>query len=183
MPHRYEVIDADISRAVVDSVCRQMFYLTEELIVFSLCDENVSYSEKEDLVRALIRADRPQRFIPKKPEFKVHLIKNQPHDVPRLVDFIGDRSWLVFDLLDVNVTWMEYPPEHWNNFEDFRRFYKLINGIVCVNDVAERNVQNVLEYAEFSRDPERRDRVVKVVNSHRELVDFHKLTKDELSKV
>ena len=109
--HRYEVIDTDISKAVVDSVCRQMFYLAEELIVFALCDKNVSHSEKEDLVRALIRADRPQRFIPKKPEFKVHLLKNKPHDVPRLTDFIGERSWLVFDLFDVNVTLMEYPPE------------------------------------------------------------------------
>ena len=180
---RYEVIDVDISIAVVNSVYRQMFYLTEELIAFALCDENVSHSDKEDIVRALIRADRPQRFIPKKPDFKAHLLKNKPHDAPQLADFVGERSWLVFDLFDVNVTWMEYPPENWDNIDDFQRFFKLINGIVCVNDVAERNVQNVLEHAEFSRDPERRDRVVKVVNSHRELVDFHNLTKEELSKM
>jgi hypothetical protein len=64
---------------------------------------------------------------------------------------------------------IEYPPENWAEIEDFKRFNNLLNGIVCVNDVAERNVQNVLEYAEYSQDPERRDRVVKVVNSHREL--------------
>ena len=78
---------------------------------------------------------------------------------------------------------MEYPPENWDEIEDYRRFHKLVNGIVCVNDVAERNVQNVLEYAEYSKDPERRDRVVKVVNSHRELLDFHNFTKEELLKI
>ena len=116
---RYEVIDVDISIAVINSVYRQMFYLTEELIAFALCNKNVSHSDKEDIVRALIRADRPQRFIPKKPDFKAHLLKNKPHDAPQLADFVGERSWLVFDLFDVNVTWMEYPPENWDNIEDF----------------------------------------------------------------
>ena len=141
----------EISEAVVQSVHRQMFYLTEELVVLSLCDKNISHSEKDELVRALVQADRPQTFAPKKPDFKVHLLLNKPHDEPRLSDFIGERSWLMFDLFDVNVTWMEYPPENRDKIEDYRRFHKLVNGIVCVNDVVERNVQNVLEYAEYSR--------------------------------
>lgn len=78
---------------------------------------------------------------------------------------------------------MEYPPEEWENIEEFKRFDELLNGIICVNDVAERNVQNVLTYAEYSKDPDRRDRVVKVVNHHRELVDFSNMTKAELSKL
>ena len=55
---RYEVIDVDISIAVVNSVYRQMFYLTEELIAFALCNDNVSHSDKDDIVWALIRADQ-----------------------------------------------------------------------------------------------------------------------------
>ena len=74
----------EISEAVVQSVHRQMFYLTEELVVLSLCDQNIS--EKEELVRALVQADRPQTFAPKKPDFKVHLLLNKPHDEPRLSD-------------------------------------------------------------------------------------------------
>jgi hypothetical protein len=180
---RYEVIDVEISEAVVKSVHRQMFYLTEELVLLALCDKNTSNSEKEELVRALLEQDRPQNFVPKKTDFKVHLLLNKSHDEPRLSHFVGPRSWLMFDLFDVNVMWMQYPPENWAEIEDFKRFNNLLNGIVCVNDVAERNVQNVLEYAEYSQDPERRDRVVKVVNSHRELFDFHTFTKAELAKI
>ena len=52
-----------------------------------------------------------------------------------------------------------------------------------MNDVAERNVQNVCKYAEYSQDSERRDRVVSVVNSHRDLHDFSNLTKAGLNKL
>ena len=78
---------------------------------------------------------------------------------------------------------MQYSPEIWPKLDEFVRFDKLLNGIICVNDVAERNVQNVLEYAEYSKDPERRDRVVKVVNHHRELINFSHMTKAKLSKL
>ena len=44
-------------------------------------------------------------------------------------------------------------------------------------------VKNVCDYANYSRDPERRDRAVVVVNHHRELTDFQHLTKEELSKM
>ena len=43
--HRYEVIDTDISKAVVDSVCRQMIYLAEELI--ELCHKKIYEVESQ----------------------------------------------------------------------------------------------------------------------------------------
>ena len=89
----------------------------------------------------------------------------------------------MFDLFDVDVTWMGLEPNDWPGNEHYERFKKLLNDVICVNDVAERNVQNVMEYCNFSKDSDRRDRVVKVVNHHRELVDFHKLNKEELSKL
>ena len=179
----YDSIDPEISDAVVRSVHRQMFYLTEEMIMLVLCDDKTSNSEKKDLIGALLKQDRPQHFAPQKPKFKEEILLNKSHDVPMLTEFVGPRSWLIFDLFDVDVHWMQYPPETWNNHEEYRRFHKLLNGLICVNDVAERNVKNVCDYAEYSKDPERRDRVVKVVNFHRESVDFSHLTKEELSKL
>lgn len=180
---RYSCVDLAISDEVVKSVHRQMFYLTEEMVMLALCDKDTDNSEKKDLVQALLRQDRPQQFAPQKPKFKVELLLNKNHDEPKLTDFVGPRSWLIFDIFDVDVLWMQYPPSDWDQQPEYQRLHRLLNGLICVNDVAERNVQNVCEYAEFSKDPERRDRVVKVVNSHRELVDFSDLTKAELSKL
>ena len=153
------------------------------MVMLALCDKDTDNSEKKGLVQALLRQDRPQQFAPQKPKFKVELLLNKNHNEPKLTDFVGPRSWLMFDLFDVDVLWMQYPPSDWNQHPEYQRLHGLLNGLICVNDVAERNVQNVCQYAEFSKDPERRDRVVKVVNSHRELVDFSDLTKAELSKL
>ena len=57
---RYEVIDDDIYKAVEDSIYTKMFYLTEELYVFSLCDEKTTFSEKAEIAGALFRTDRRQ---------------------------------------------------------------------------------------------------------------------------
>ena len=118
-----------------------------------------------------------------KPRFRDDILINKPHDVPQLKDFVGPRSWLIFHLFDVDVQWMEYSSANWVNYPEYNRFCKLAKGIVCVNDVAERNVKNVVDYAEYSKDSERRDRVVKVVNYHRELHDFRNLTKAELQNL
>ncbi len=181
--NKYSHIDKGISNAVMKSVQRQMFYLVEETVLFSLCDNGTTVDVKRELIEALLDSDRLQTFPPMKPLFKTDKLERKTHDTPKLRDFVGPRSWLLFDLFDVDVHWMEYAPDDWMSYPEYVRFYKLVNSIICVNDVAERNVQNVCKYAEYSQDPERRNRVVAVVNSHRELVDFSHLTKDELSKL
>ena len=97
---RYECIDEDISDAVVRSAHRQMFYLTEKLFMLALCE-------------------RPQHFVPQKPLFKVDRLLNKQHDEPRLSDFVGPRSWLVFDLFDVDVMWVQFSPEECSDNLEF----------------------------------------------------------------
>ena len=167
----------------MQSVMRQMLYLVEETVPFALCDDGTTFSEKKDLVEKLLSCDRLQTFLPMKPLFRTEKLCGKHHDEPKLSDFIGPRSWLVFDLLNVNVHWMECAPEKWPLYPEYVRFYNLVRGIICVNDVAGRNVQNVCKYAEYSQDSERRDRVVSVVNSHRDLHDFSNLTKAGLNKL
>lgn len=180
---RYSCVDKEISEAVEDSIYRQMYYLTEELVVLALCDENTPHAEKDQIVQKLIQSDRPQDFPPKKPDFRVDKLLGKSHNEPCLADFVGSRSWLIFHLLDVEVHWMQFPATEWRNYPEYERFSTLVNKIICVNDVAERNVKNVTDYAEYSKDPERRDRVVLVTNYHREMVNFSNLTKDELKKL
>ena len=136
---------------------------------------------KEQLIAALLEADRPQEYKAQKPVFKTDLLLNKNHDEPNLAQFVGPRSWLIFDLLDVDVCWMEHSPTTWFDHPEYKRFHDLVNSIICVNDCAERNVKNVCDYADYSKDPERRDKAVMVVNHHRELVDFQHLTKEELT--
>ena len=103
---------------------------------------------------------------------------NKHHNSPNITP-----SWLIIDLFDVDVQWMQHPPDQWNMHREYQRLQELVNKIVCVNDCAERNVKNVSEYAEYSKDSQRRDRVVLVTNFHREMVDLSNMTKEKLNRV
>ena len=72
---RYEVIDDDIYKAVEDSINKQMFYLTEDLYVLSLCDEKTTFAEKAEIERALFDTDLRQTLLPKKSFLESHLFK------------------------------------------------------------------------------------------------------------
>ena len=88
----YSQVNDDISNAVMQSVHRQMFYLAEETVLFSLCDDDTPCYEKKQLVEALLECDRPQTFPPMKPAFKVDKLLGKPHDEPKLKDFVRTRS-------------------------------------------------------------------------------------------
>ena len=45
------------------------------------------------------------------------------------------KSWLIFDLLEVKVQWMQYLVDHWDTQEEFRRFFNMVNKMIVVNDL------------------------------------------------
>ena len=95
--------------------------LTAELVIFALVDDGTSILEKKEIVKALLDCDRLQTFLPMKPDFKVDVLLGKSHDVPCLKDFVGARSWLIFDLLNVNVQWMEKSPDEWCNDPEYTK--------------------------------------------------------------
>ena len=78
---------------------------------------------------------------------------------------------------------MQLPPAQWSDDLDFIKFCEVVSNLNVVNDAAERAVKDVFDFAEYSNDLARRDDVVRVENSYRELIDFANLTKDELAKI
>ena len=78
---------------------------------------------------------------------------------------------------------MGLPVCQWEADVSYQRFKLCVSNLNVVNDAAERAVKDVSDFAEYSRDAARRDDVVKVVNSHRELIDFRHLTKDQLAHI
>ena len=125
--------------------------MTKELVVLVLCDKQTSNSEKADIVKALLEADHPQSFLAMKTLFIVDL-HDLPHDLPKLVDFVGPRSSLIFDFLDIDVQWMTTDSNTWMENQEYVRFFNIANSMVCVDNSAERNVQNVCKYAKYSKD-------------------------------
>ena len=74
----YEKHDTDIADEVKKSINRQLWYLTEECVVFSLFDDGVNDNEKIELCQSLLAIPRPATFSPRKPTFPVQTLAQNP---------------------------------------------------------------------------------------------------------
>ena len=178
-----QVHDRELAIAVLTSVYRHMWYLSEELVVLALADNGCDDDVKSRMAARLLACGQPRRFAPGKPVMKMDLLQNKQADTPQLYQFIGRRSWLIFHLLELESAWLALPVNEWQADVGYMRFKQYVSNINVVNDAAERAVKYVSDFANHSQDPEWRDEAVQVVNSQRELIDFHNLTKEEQARI
>ena len=78
---------------------------------------------------------------------------------------------------------MALPPDQWAWNANFLKFKAVVANINVVNDASERAVKDVSDFANYCLIEGRKAEVVRIVNSHRELIDFKHLTKEELAKI
>ena len=131
-------------------------------------------------MRHMLEAGRPQNFPPQKPEMKAHLLNNE--DV-ELHSFVGERSWLLFERMNVDTEWMQLPPSDWTGDPSYMAFKDDVDSLNVVNDCAERSVKDVTEFINYAKDLDSRDRVMMMVNHHRQLIDFENLTKAQMDNM
>ena len=129
------------------------------------------------MAEKLLSIRRPKSFRPSKPTFPTDLMSNDP----TLDIFIGPKSWLIFDKLNANGEWLEDDVEDWQDNEEYVRMKHLLMDLKVVNDLAERCVKDVEEYANASKDPEHRDNILLVATDHRGL--FQDTRKGSLDRV
>lgn len=115
--YRQEV-NEEPGQAAINSCQRHLWYLTQELVVLALFGEKHSSFFRSVMALKLFNTNRPKTFSPGKPIFPV-ITEN----VPFLLDLIGERSWLLFDLLQLKGSqdWMQLQPKYWNLMEDYRK--------------------------------------------------------------
>ena len=170
-------IEYDVLEAVKDSILLHLWYLTEQLVVFGLFDDELSLTERKAMAEKLLSIRRPKSFRPSKPTFPTDLMSNDP----TLDVFIGPKSWLIFEKLNANGEWLEDDVEDWQDNEEYGRMKHLLMDLKVVNDLAERCVKDVEEYANASKDPEHRDNILLVATDHRGL--FQDTRKGSLDRV
>ena len=114
------------------------WYLTEEFVVFALADRDVSDEIKSRMVTDMLAAGRPEQFRAGKSNFNIELLEGKHPDDIQLYQFAGERSWLVFDLLNLDdAAWMQLAPDQWGYQESYIRFKDCISSLEVVNDSAE----------------------------------------------
>ena len=96
-----------------------------------------------------------------------------------LSSFVTERSWLLFDLLGLDGVqeWLQTPPTMWEMFDDYRKLKDYVVNVCVVNDLAERGMHLITEFAGKCANPEERQALLQVVEEHRnQFKDFNKTT-------
>lgn len=163
-----------MSQAVLDSVKNHLWYLTEELVVFALFDKNLSDEERSNMAKRLLEIPRPDNFKLGKPIFPVEKMSVRP----TLESFIGQRSWLLFHKLNADGDWLRLEIFHWSQHDEYERMRLFLSDLKVVNDLAERCIKDIQEYADIAKDSTYRDAILLVASDHRGV--FQDLRKQSL---
>ena len=127
-----------------------MLPITEQSVITALADENLSADQRKSLALALYKTPWADKFQPEQPKFPdVFDEKLYPNklwfsgQVPQLQDFVGPRSWLIFNKLQlgqVDCEWLQLEPTAWSLMSGYQRFRKFVTETTIVNDPAEHGV-------------------------------------------
>lgn len=159
----------ETGQAAINSCQRHLWYLTQELVVLVIFDENHPSIFREQLAKTLFNTNRPQSFSPGKPTFPVITEK-----VPLLFELIGERSWLLFKVLKLNRSqeWMQLGAKYWHLMEDYRKARDFVRNLEVVNDCAERGIKLITDFKDMVHNEDQLQFLFQVVEDHRQRISL-----------
>ena len=123
----------------------------------------------------MLLCPQPATFTPRKPQFPVNLMSENP----KLDSSIGEKSWLLFEKLQADGAWLVQRVEEWESNDEYVRMKNCVQDIKVVNDLAERCIKNIQEYADLAKDSKYQEDILLVASDHRGV--FQDLRKQALN--
>lgn len=144
------------------SFLNHLWYLTEELVIFAVYDQNLPTVLRKAIVLQSLSIQRPTIFAPQKPVFP----KINPEHIEypdQLVTLVGPRSWLLFHLLnsrEEKLDWMQAPVECWEKMSGYTTVETIVRNFKVTNDSAERNIKLLQDYTTVPKLSQRNNRLI-----------------------
>ena len=189
----YKEVNPEVAEPCLVSMARHTWYLTEELMVMCLADEDLP-GEVRSLVAKKLR-DTPRQegdFRLGKPQLPSINTEefwegNETSTLPTgLAKLVGSRSWSIFNLLDLameDMEWLSEDSSQWVLHEGYRRFVTFVKGLQVVNDPAERGVKIIQDFIKISTDETLRQQLILSVAEHRKKNSKVTMTKKSLGSL
>ena len=147
----FQRVDSEIASRVLQSLTGQTWYLDQPWIVTALVGPDVPAEEKEEVARSLAATPRPSSFppfsvTPTLPKLPCHQESFWPKDgsLPSLSSLVGPRTWLLFNLLqleEAELLWLTLPSNVWQDHLGFTKLSQFLSSLEVVNDAGERAVK------------------------------------------
>lgn len=128
----YSEYNEDIANSVLNTFRNHLWYLGEELVVLALFSENATNQEKNRMRVKLSSKRYP-------PRSENSLRRKDRIDGMELPDFVTERSRFIFDIMDIDTSFLNVRAEAWEKNTSYKKAKKMIGDlVVVVNDSAER---------------------------------------------
>lgn len=167
----YRVLDDKGAEVVTQSLKNHLWYLTAELVIFSLFDSELPDTVRKNIVFKLLSFTRPKHFAHGKPKFP-SIDTDSPIDYPdQLVSFVGPRFWLLFHLLKMDgaaLDWMKAPVKYWQRMVGYQKIEEIVRSLEVVNDCAERGIKLISDFKDVCRDIDEQQDLCLVIQDYRD---------------
>ena len=161
-----EYKDELISKSAAKSFKNHTWYLTEELVCFCLFSDTISVEKKTKIVTKLKSFDKVDMFT-KRHGYKFGKPILPDIEINELSSFVGESSWYLFELLDIDTEFMNFPTEQWESLPAYIDAKEKIMNIRVVNDSAERGVKLASDFLSTAQIEQRYQNILQVVENDR----------------
>lgn len=171
----YETIDKSISKAALEKFCQHLWYLSDEVSVLSLFDDDVDEEIKGKMV-ANLEKESPsahiKRYIASKEELCGPIFEKN------IDDFVSVKSKFLFNRLKIDDSFLNKSPSSWSSDDTFQKAKMKLLTLRAVNDTAERAVKLMQDFhGLITVEEEQKQFLLRCVQEHRKVYpDCKKLT-------
>ena len=157
--YRDNAVNEKIAKAAQTTFLRHLWYLGGDLVGFSLFSSKVSTDEKRDIVIEMKKEKKMDRikWVPKKGD----------EIITSLSDLASYASLRFLKSLCIKETFLELPPEQWNDDAGFQEGRRKLEKLKIVNDEAKRGVAMITTFNDsLTKDEETKQALLQVVEHH-----------------
>lgn len=163
---RYKNVNSSISKAACSKMVNHLWYLSEQLAIISLFDDNVPLSVKQKMIQALKKDGSTDS---KQKKFEIQQENFDSLLLSDMSDFISTKSLNTFKIFDLPVDFLDKNVELWTQDDSYQENLAYFKRLSVVNDVAERGVALIEEYNKcLTKNEEQLQYLLQVVKNHRQ---------------
>ena len=156
----------NLGQALLSSMQRHSWYLTGQLVMLAIADDDVEEAEKLKMLEKMLQYDVPDQFRLGKPELPIISRSTE------LTELVTPESWILLKVAEV----ADGDVEKWVKGEasdSYEKFQCFIKNNICVNDCAERNIRLIQDFVDSYISEDMKQNVMLVARDNRK-----KLKKD-----
>ena len=163
-----------MAETALEKLRRHGWFPQEAVVPFALFSDLLGTVERKHVAGKLRSCPPPSQ--PLQPQLHVFPDVTRETTLP---DLIGERSYMLFNLLGLSCSWLTLPSAEWDKCPDYIQARAFVTTVKTTNDVAERGGGKLLtDFSQLlTKDELKRSWLLQgVENSRRKYADFRKAT-------